>query len=85
MEQSNKNHPIYKEFTNSIPKPIIDNVGGGVIYRGYTLRHGVDFDNEQWMIEKETTSGTVTIVETAGGRGEFKFAWNDRTTLRYSR
>lgn len=85
MVHNNDKHPIFKEFLNSIPKPIIHDAGGGTIYRGYTTRHGVPEDENSWMIERQTTSAGITKVETAGGLGKYEFAWSDRTTLSYSR
>lgn len=85
MTHDNDKHPIYKEFLNSIPKPIIHDAGGGVIYRGFTTNYGVGQDEKRWKIERETTAGGITLTEYAGGRGEYKFSWDERETLSYSR
>jgi len=85
MKTKNDKHPIFKEFKNSIPDPIIDEISSSVKYLGYTTEYGIREDEQHWRIEKIEKIGTVTKTTYAGGFGKFSFKWSDRLTLKYSR
>ena len=78
-------YPVYKNFNDLIPDPIIDDVGGGVVYYGYAPI-GSKSTDAKWRIKRVTRSGSTLITpEYPDASMEFKFKWSDRTSLTYSR
>lgn len=47
---------------------------------------GVSTDSEQWQIKAITydANDKPLSIKYANGKADYKFAWNDRTTLEYS-
>lgn len=80
----NDNFPTIKNLTESQPAPLIDNVGGGVIYTGWASLGSKETD-PVWKISKQSVSGTVTRTEYADGDMSYDNVWDDRATLNYTR
>jgi len=84
-----KNYPIYKEFLNSLPAPMIDEVSAQLTYRGYA-ELGAGYGEAKWLIVRETKAnaaaphGLIT-TEYASGSMEFDQVWANRASLTYSR
>lgn len=77
--------PVMMGFDQSMPLPMTDDNGAGVVYIGYCKQLGIAYTDKKWLIIRITTSGQVTTPEYANGDSGFNFAWSDRSTLTYSR
>lgn len=77
-------YPVAKTLTETLPTPLVDNVGGNVVYRGWAPL-GTKEDDPMWKITKESVSGTVTKTEYADGDMKYDNKWSDRATLQYAR
>jgi len=82
-------YPIFKEYLNSMPPPIEDEVSATVTYKGYAPL-GTRITDAKWHIQRITKANAVIpqgviITEFAGGSDKFEFVWANRTALSYSR
>jgi len=80
-----KKAPVYQLYQDSLPMPITDDQGTGVIYIGYCERLGVGTDEAKWLIIRITEAGGITTPEYSNGKATYTAIWDDRASLNYSR
>jgi len=61
----------------------VDEVSDSLTYVGRAARNSAT-DKPVWQLMKVTETGTITDVQWAEGRDDFKFTWDDRTSYSYS-
>lgn len=73
-----------QEILNSIEKPlIIDSADPNNVYLGFSSA-GVATSQNQWKIQKITTSGAITRTLHADGNAHYDNVWDNRASLSYS-
>lgn len=84
-EDGGSNSSQEPAFTQDTPfyKQIIDSSNPNIIYYGYASP-GIALDVANWLITRQTISGSIVITEFAEGSREFNQKWSERAILAYS-
>lgn len=85
MKTPRFNYPVFGNWRDTMPDPLVDEASSSITYYGYS-DYGVGTSEAKWMIWKVEKSGNVTKTSYAGGRkGIFGFVWDNRASLDYRR